>query len=326
MEQQDVLSLILASMPATNDTMHWYDVMKLVNRLWRLESQRWKVVFLTKAKRCFDVELTAMFRVRDVRGLLEAIEAYQFSNDIAKLGLQYLVTAFKEERVRSDEVVSTNTIQLVTNYFAANEEDWNVRSTVFLPVYMLWLLCRKSCQNSSNIADMVQRGVMPKVIGIMAVTPCQRVLKLTLDIIIKVCHVYKKCKLVMLDSKCIEKISAQLRWGNLSNCNREKAFRCIGVLSGWNNHPRDVTQTGAIQALFKSLDTKDFNVQVQICKTLAFLHKNKNNRLQIARRSRYDLNQLRSIIHAPTTDIEVRRQCQTLYRGAFDRRARKSKK
>jgi len=326
MEQQDVLSLILGSMPATNDTMHRYDVMKRVNRLWRLESQRWKVAFLTKAKLCLDVELTAMFRMRDVRGLLEAVEAYQFSNDIAKLGLQYLVAAFKEARVRSDEVISTNTIQLITNYVAANEEEWDVRNTVFLPVYMLWLLCRRSSQNSCNIADMVQRGVLPNVAGIMAVTPCQRIFKITLDIITKVCFVYKKCKLLMLDSKCIEKISAQLRRGHLNDCNKQRAFQCIGMLSGWNHHPRDVTQTGAIQALFKSLDTKDFHVQVQICKTLSFLHKNKNNRLKIARRSRYDLNQLRSIIHAPTTDIEVRRQCQTLYRGAFDRRARKSKK
>jgi len=65
---------------------------------------------------------------------------------------------------------------------------------------------------------------------------------------------------------------------------------------------------------------------VQICKTLSFLHKNKENRLKIARRSRYDLKQLRSIIHSPDTDTQVRRQCQAIYRGAFDRRVRESKK
>jgi len=326
MDQQDVLSLILGAVPATNIMIHRYDVMKCVNRLWRVESQRWKLAFLARAKMCFNVGLTAMFRVRDVGGLLEAIEAYQFSNEIAKLGLQYLVRVFKEKRVRSDEVVSTNTIQLINNYFVANEHEWKFGNTTFLPVYKLWLLCRKSCQNSSNIADIVQRGVMPKLVRIIAVTTCQSVFKLILDIINKVCFVYKQCKLQMLDSMCIDRISTQLKYGELNDHNKEQAFCCIGMLLCLNNHPRDVTKTGAIQALFKSLDTKNFDVQVQICKTLSFLHKNRYNRLKIACRSRYDLNQLCSIIHGPNTDSQVCRQCQTLYKGAFDRRARNPKK
>ena len=326
MDQQDILSRILASMPATNSTMHRFDVMKCVNRLWRLESQRWKLEFLARAKRFLDVGLIAMFRMRDVGGLLEGIEDYLFSKEIAKQGLQYLVGIFKEERVGVDEVVSTNTIQLIHNYFGANEHAWQHGDNIFLPMYILWLLCRKSFQNSSNIADMKQRGVLPRLVGILAVTTCQRVFKVILDIIDKVCFVYKQCKVQIVESKCIEKIVTQLKYGELRDHNKQHAFRCIGMLSGLDNHPRDVTQTGAIQALFRSLDTKNFNVQVQICKTLSFLRKNKENRLKIARRSRYDLKQLRSIISAPDTDTQVRRQCQAIYRGAFDRRARKSKK
>ena len=326
MEHQDILSRILATMPATNTTMHRYDVTKCVNRLWRLESQRWKLEFLARAKRCLDFGLKAMFRVRDLGGLLQAIEDYQFSNEIGKQGLYYLVCVFKEKRVSADEVVSTNTIQVIQNYLGANEHAWQYGENIFLPVYILWLFCRKSCQNSSNIADIVQRGVMLRLVGILAVTTCQRVFKVILDIINKVCFVYKKCKLQILESKCLEKIVTQLKYGELNDHNKEQAFRCIGMLSGLDNHPRDVTQTGAIQALFRSLNTKNFDVQVQICKTLSFLHKNKNNRLKIARRSRYDLKQLRSIIHAPDTDTQVRRQCQAIYRHAFDRRARQSKK
>ena len=326
MEQQDILSRILATMPATNTTMHRYDVMKCVNRLWRSESQRWKQEFLARAKMCLDVELKAMFRVGDFGGLLEAMRNYQFSNVIAKKGLQYLVSVFKEKRIRVDDLVSTHTIQVIHDYFGANEHAWQHGDTTYLPVYILWLLCRKSCQNICNVADMKQRGVFPRLVGILAVTTCQRVFKVILDIINKVCFVLKRCKLDMLESKCIEKISAQLKNGELNDLNKEQAFRCIEMLSGLDNHPRDVTQTGAIQALFKSLDTNNFDLQVQICRTLSFLRKNKNNRLKIACRSRYDLKQLRSIIHAPTTDTQVRRQCQTIYRGAFDRRARKSKK
>jgi hypothetical protein len=312
MLDEDVLQVVMNVEPANYMNIGRHLKFKRVCKAWNRVSKQWLCVYVKNMEKCATYGLHEEYRARDTVSLLRSIQLYPLNHSISISGIEFLLRIYCENNSSSRDIVRKDGIAIFGKLIKLNETLWKDSRTIFLAVLMLWTFCIICKENEVNIIEMANQNTIDFMIDLVEKSEDNRVIKMSFDIIDRLCYRSEYCQNQALLKNGIEVVACKTKKSQAQNEIVREGCRLIGTMSCITMPPVNIAKSSAIGVLVMFLKKNNMHTQNTILNVLLKLQKDKHNKKRIA----HALGQstIRIILHNQHTHNKVRRKCMRLHR------------